>query len=129
MKLKDKKAGDWVYHVIDGWRKTQETCLTDAIKVDDIRYVNGNQHNIDQLNPTIYPSNPFDPSDQPPCEFVRGEVIMVSDETREWRCRCFMDQVGDKFYCPPDGLSPDDNDTKIIWNRARKLTPAEKGEV
>jgi len=114
-KLEDLKAGDWVYHVVFGWKRI--TRIIDPNMTGYSIYAGGGTFTVagmefkGVLNPTIYAYNPFDPEDYHPQEFTYGEVVMVSEK-------------GDTDWLP------------IIWKgskhlglfrQVRELTDREKG--
>jgi len=117
MELKDKKVGDWVYHIIYGWFKLSAT-RSDGLIANDVLYmVDGKKSTLD-INPIIYTLNPFDPEELPPCEFKEGEVFMADDHG-DWCPKIFNNMTKDGLFRDVDNR---------WWERARKQTPEERGE-
>jgi len=118
--LKELKVGDWIYHITKGWRRITYVCESSDYPINTglCDYdLDGFLHEND-INPTIYTYNPFDPDDQPPVEFKKGEVIMVRDVSEEnWTLV--------KLFSTKGGMLMDTYGN--TWKHARKLTDEEKG--
>ena len=123
-KLEELEVGDYVYHAIRGWKKM----LHINGRYISIEGTMGSFHTSsgkfepNNLNPTIYPYNPFDENDTPPQEFKKGEVIMVQDiedDDNDWSTVKFDNFNGDYYI----------DSRETVWDRARKLNSIERGET
>ncbi len=123
--LKDVKEGDYVYHVIRGWEKVQKSVSNEfPLEVGDMSFNTDGREYFDNKNPTIYPSNPLNPNDHPPCDFKKGEVIAVADEdgaTYYKQFHHYEHGLNRPYICT------NSYNKTAGWEHVRKLAPTEKG--
>ena len=118
--LSELKVGDWCWTIKNGWTRLVEPHNKGGgFSCGDRCYYEDGSYCAGDKNPSLYTYNPFDENDKPPCEFKKGEIIMVKD------------YGGDVFK--PMKFYSFDGEHYIGWNRAkwdmaRKLTPKERGE-
>ena len=119
-KLSELKVGDWCWSIQNCWARFSEPTDEDSFYLcGGYHYYEDGSYYADDKNPSLYTYNPFDKNDKPPCEFKKGEIIMVKD------------YGGDVFK--PMKFYSFDGEHYIGWNRAkwdmaRKLTHEERGE-
>jgi len=119
--LKDVKVGDWIFSIIAGWEKVIEIISTYEfpVRTEKCSFTPGGFSGLKHKHPSAWPYNPFDLKEKPPCEFKKGEVIMVADRIRTPDTSCIFAEVKGGLYRDVDGVG---------WKYARKLTAKEKGE-
>ena len=126
--LRKCKVGDWIWTIQCGWEK--------VVHIEDdndypVKIIGGGSitlnglRNINDKHPSAFLTNPFDPEDQPPCEFIKGQVIAVWDtpayEGNKFRTfdRYVSENVDGRHYVTSGDYH---------WKHARTLNAAERGE-
>ena len=119
------KVGDWIWTIQEGWAQVQLNSVSEeyAIRTPNNSYtLKGREMGTDE-HPSAYLTNPFDPEDTPPCEFKKGQVIVVWDDSKdEGKYSKIFNRYEYNERCPYIGI---DNDG---WKYARALNSTELGE-
>ena len=125
--LSNIQSGDYIWTIQLGWAKvTIKPDNTYKITVkhpsySGYTYTSDGKHHLDNLHPSAWPFNPFNPDEQPPQDFKPGEVIAVRDNKEyPWsydKFEIYNKDEENNYICE-----------KSCWKYARKLIPEERGE-
>jgi hypothetical protein len=111
--FKNHQVGDKVYHIVHGWVKIEK-------KVGDFFYVKAQSYNYDgkyredNENPTIYPHNPFEQTEE-------RMVEVYSDDGECWEKRILIKEIkNSKVLCWAKG---EDKTDAYVWDKWREIQP------
>lgn len=117
--LSNCKAGDWIWTIFSGWCTvlTANYNETYPVATSICEFTWDGLYEEDNLYPSAWTYNPFDPNDKPPCEFKEGEVVMVSNNAVIWDSVEFSNSDGKRFF----------DNRAHPWKFCRKLNSTERG--
>ena len=133
--LNDVKVGDWIATIAWGWVKVIHVFSNEPYPIhvecnSSYAYTFDGKDALRDKAPSAFTVPPkwlVEIIGLKPCEFKKGDKVMVWDTDEEdWIRRYFSHQKGNKFYCYTHGATPWSNDTgTVAWERYRKPTEEE----
>jgi hypothetical protein len=109
--FKNHQVGDKVYHIVHGWVKIEK-------KVGDFFYVKAQSYNYDgkyredNENPTIYPHNPFEQTEE-------RMVEVYNYHWKSWEKRVLIKKLKNgEALCWNTG-----NRNAYVWDKWREIQP------
>ena len=118
--LSNCKIGDYIYTCSDGWVKITDLYLYEnslVTNTNETYTLTGKKHHDDEY-PSAWTVNPFDTNDKPPCEFKKGEEVLVwRDDCSKKRKRIFSHVDKNKYYCYDGGQTEWTSGNSVTgWN-------------